>query len=162
MNYALKKAVRLFCLFCVFCGPNFRTLSYYYYSISCFLTKILHCAFLSREALSQPPSRRSRWIHLLVNFFCQTSLLDLAGPAARLFCLFCVFCGLNFRVFRVFRGSSRVIWLRLDRSKCIRVHSWLKISGLYKSDVTVRHDFRWRCQLPGELFKTLLPAFRLP
>ena len=48
--------------------------------------------------------------------------------------MFCVFCGLNFSVFRVFRGSSRVIWLRLDRSKysvdCpklvfIRVHSWL-------------------------------------
>ena len=68
-----------------FCRARRQGYLYYYCSNSCFLTKILHCAFLSREALSQPPqppepfasSVNQRLVSPLIP-------LDIVGPAARL------------------------------------------------------------------------------
>ena len=47
-----------------------RVHSYYYCSISCFLTKILHCAFLSCEAFSDHLNRQAMDFKLLHDILC--------------------------------------------------------------------------------------------
>jgi len=77
---------------------NLKDLLCYYSSFSYFLLMILPCAFLSREALSQPPSRWSRWIHLLLDFrFAKQAFLSLSARRRGFFSVFSVFCGLKFR-----------------------------------------------------------------
>ena len=83
--------------------------SCYYSSFSCFLLMILPCAFLSREALSQPPSSRSRWIHLLLDFrFAKQAFLSLSARRRGFFSIFSVFCGLKFR------ALSCLSWLLMN------------------------------------------------
>ncbi len=88
--------------------------SCYYSSFSCFLLMILPCAFLSREALSQPPSSRSRWIHLLLDFrFAKQAFLSLSARRRGFFSIFSVFCGLKFRALSYYYRSFSCFFAKI-------------------------------------------------
>ena len=65
------------CVISVICGLiKIRVHSYYYCSFSCFLTKILPCAFLSREALSDRLNRQAMDFKLPHDVVCACAKRD--------------------------------------------------------------------------------------
>ena len=106
--------------------------------------------FASREAttIAEPPepSRFSgaKSLKLKAESLKQIQTLWQAGRRRRGISVYSV-CSVDskmliFRAFRAFRGSNSMFWLRLDRSRSIRIHWWFFFFWWFLTEAVGGHD----------------------